>query len=294
MMFLVNVYNMRDSLDPVLKTSLLAHAYSWNSAFTVMYPIEFMCLSAAKLMVLDRMSFAAQQGTRLQKQWSAAGRVVMAVVVLGNAVGLGASVAAALHHQKAAEAMSTASAYYAVNNSKDGDYFRFELSRQEWQLGGYISSVQSFCEVAVLLLIVVAFAVVGVACALRVSAGLQALNDASATAAAGRTLRVQIVGTTAFVFVAFLIRSVFSTIYAVSNHLRDYGNPNCPGANLCHSSCYNDFTHISQWMFYTPEFQLTIILISSPLALLVALWGMTSKLTLQLMKPTELLVRLIK
>jgi hypothetical protein len=30
-------------------------------------------------------------------------------------------------------------------------------------------------------------------------------------------------------------------------------------------------------MGLTPEFQLTIILISSPLALLVALWDMTSK-----------------
>jgi hypothetical protein len=88
MMFLVNVFNMTASQDPGLKTSLLALAYSWNSAFSPMYAIEFMCLSAAKLMVLDRISFAAQQGTRLQKQWSAAGRVVVSAVVLGNAVGL--------------------------------------------------------------------------------------------------------------------------------------------------------------------------------------------------------------
>jgi hypothetical protein len=31
------------------------------------------------------------------------------------------------------------------------------------------------------------------------------------------------------------------------------------------------------WMFYTPIFQLMTVLISSPLALLVTLWGMTSK-----------------
>jgi hypothetical protein len=30
-------------------------------------------------------------------------------------------------------------------------------------------------------------------------------------------------------------------------------------------------------MFYTPVFQLMTVLISSPLALLVTLWGMTSK-----------------
>ena len=34
----------------------------------------------------------------------------------------------------------------------------------------------------------------------------------------------------------------------------------------------------------TPEFQLIVVLISSPLALLVALWGMTSERALQQME----------
>jgi len=104
--------------------SLFALAYSWHSVFLVTYAVEFLCLSAAKLMVLDRMSvFAAPQGTGMPKRWAAAGRVVMAAVVLGNAVGLAANVAAAVHYQKAAEAASAASAYYAANNTKDGDEF---------------------------------------------------------------------------------------------------------------------------------------------------------------------------
>jgi hypothetical protein len=44
----------------------------------------------------------------------------MAAVLLGNAVGLAASAAAAVHYQKAAQAESTASAYYAANHTKDG------------------------------------------------------------------------------------------------------------------------------------------------------------------------------
>ena len=36
---------------------------------------------------------------------------------------------------------------------------------------------------------------------------------------------------------------------------------------------------------YTPEFLVCIVLVSEPLALLVALWGMTSEHTLQLMRP---------
>ena len=172
MIFLVNFFKGNTSEDPAQLTPLFALAYSWRAAFLVSYAIEFLCLSAAKLMVLDRMAvFAAPQGARLQKRWAAAGRVVMAAVVLGNAVGLAANAAAAVHYHKAAQAESAASVYYAANNTEDGQRFRF-LSQVELQRGGSILSVQAFCEVAVLLLIVVAFAVVGVLSARRVSARL--------------------------------------------------------------------------------------------------------------------------
>ena len=43
-------------------------------------------------------------------------------------------------------------------------------------------------------------------------------------------------------------------------------------------------TFIAVWLRYTPELQfISIVFISSPLALLVALWGMTSVRALQLM-----------
>ncbi len=47
------------------------------------------------------------------------------------------------------------------------------------------------------------------------------------------------------------------------------------------------YTHIVQWNGYTPEFLSTVVMVSSPLTLLVALWGMTSKLTLQLMRSRQ-------
>ena len=79
-----------------------------------------MCLSAAKLMVLDRMSlFAAGQDKSTKKRWAAGGRMVMALVVLGNAVGFAASIAAAVHAQRAVEPASTASALFAANSTKE-------------------------------------------------------------------------------------------------------------------------------------------------------------------------------
>jgi hypothetical protein len=283
MMNLVNFFKANTSPTIVQKMSFAAINYSWIAAFLVTYAVEFLCLSAAKLMVLDRMSvFAAPQGARLQKRWAAAGRVVMAAVVLGNAVGLAANAAAAVHYHKAAEAMSAASVYYAANNTEDGQRFD-SLSREEVQLGGSIASVQAFCEVAVLLLIVVAFAVVGVLSARRVSARLLGVDAASAAAATGRALRRRMLGTTAFVFVTFVLRAAFSTMFAVANQLRVIGK-SCPGP--C-DECQNLYFLITQWMAYTPEFQTLIVLISSPVALLVALWSMTPNHLLQPMKSSK-------
>jgi hypothetical protein len=96
----------------------------------VTYAVEFLCLSAAKLMVLDRMSvFAAPQAegrhsSAAQKRWTAAGRVVMAAVVLCNTAGLAANVASAVHFQRAAVAMNSASERYAANSTDDAKKFR--------------------------------------------------------------------------------------------------------------------------------------------------------------------------
>ncbi len=207
----------------------------------------------------------------------------MAAVVLGNAVGLAANAAAAVYYQSAAQAASTSSAAYAANNIEDGDYF-VSLSHQEALRGGSSLSVQLFCEVVVLLLIVVAFVAAGVLSARRVSSRLLHVDAASAAAATGRAIRWRMLGTTAFVFAAFLLRSVFSTMYAVSFLLRD-APADCPG--FCDPSCRNVYGIIQYWMAYTPEFQLIVMLMSSPAALLVALWGMTTKLAVRLMNSSK-------
>ena len=116
MMQLENAFNNQDAAsrrDSVQQASFFALSLSWAAVFFVMYAIEFMCLSAARLMVLDRMSdFAAGQDEVARKRWAAGGRIVMAVVVLGNAVGLAANIAATVQYQKAAEAAWAESAYY--------------------------------------------------------------------------------------------------------------------------------------------------------------------------------------
>ncbi len=217
----------------------------------------------------------------------------MAVVVLGNAVGLAANVAAAVRAQRSAEATSTASALFAANSTQLAREHE-SLGRTEIELSTSIAAVQSFCEVAVLLLIVAAFIVTGVTCARVISSRLLAVNAASTPAAVGnyihllgRELRRQIVVTTAVVFVAFVVRSVQSTMFAVARQLQDQ-TTTCPGVtDRCDPSCRNVFTHMFFWFLRTPEFQVTVVLLSSPLTLLVALWGMTSRRMLHAMKTKE-------
>ena len=50
---------------------------------------------------------------------------------------------------------------------------------------------------------------------------------------------------------------------------------------MCDPACKNVWAVILYWLVLTPEFHLSVVLISSPLAMLVALWGMTSERTLQ-------------
>ena len=148
MMQLENQINANDAFsrrDLVQQTSSIALSFSWAAVFFVMYAVEFLCLSAARLMVLDRMSdFAAGQDEVTRKRWAAGGRMVMAVVVLGNAVGLAANVAAAVHYRKAAARASEAYAYFAANNTVDGQKSKGKIFEKA-EFAGIISSVQLFC-----------------------------------------------------------------------------------------------------------------------------------------------------
>ena len=257
----------------------------WIAAFSITYSIEFLCLSVAKLMVLHRMTHfgVPKQDDNVRRRLAVGGRAVMAAVVVGNVVGLCANVAAAAYAKEAGDLCGAAAKAYAANMTDIGNNFMHQAN-QKIDFQDFSTSAQMLCEVAVLLVIIVAFAVVGVASALRVSSALRDNKDENVEAA-GRNLQRQIVGTSAFVFMTFLLRAVFAIMNAFSNALQNQ-DAACAVVdnNLCDPECYNKWFLLQQWLQYTPEFQLSVVLISSPLALIVALWGMTSDRTLQLMQ----------
>jgi hypothetical protein len=270
-----------------VRYSLQVDGNEWRSAFTATYPIEFMFLSAAKLMVLDRMvDFAAPHGHAMRKRLSRCGRVVFALVVLGNAVGLVANIFSAVYFKRVADAASAVSANYAVSNNYEGDLQQFRIFKG---LALSVASVQILCEVTILLLIVSAFVASGVFCAHRISSVLLGVDAASRGAGEVRQLWRQVIGVPFFVGAAFVLRSAFSTMQAVAAMNQDMSNPNkCPeNQSYCDPVCYNVFTHMTAWMLFTPQFQLSIVLISSPLALIVALWGMTSNHLIRLINKSS-------
>jgi hypothetical protein len=205
----------------------------------------------------------------------------MAAVLTGNAVGLVGNIVAAMHFSEAVDFSKAVAATYAANKSLTASNTEF-LVFHKLSVANEALSVQEFAEVVVLLLIILAFAVVGVACLRRLSSALR--DKSCEQSAANRKLQRQILGTVAVVFVTFLLRAVFSTMHALADALQNAATTCQYTSGPCDTQCFNVFADIQFWLLYTPEFQLSVVLISSPLAMLVALWGMTSDRALQHMK----------
>ena len=175
------------------------------------------------------------------------------------------------------------------------------------------AGIDRFCEMAVLLMVLLAFCIVGfrslrvVSSALRMlvtaknklAVTMQPMNavdrsfstpqstralDAqhaqldrslqlvASASRKGRQLQQKVVFTFLFVFLTCLLRAAFQSFYGLAQDGSRHGNP-C-AASPC-DPCKNQWTHINYWILYTPALQNIVILIASPVALLVALWGMT-------------------
>ena len=285
MQCLSNFYrsNQYERSDPARWMSLTAVAYSMRPAFTACYPIAFFCISVAKLLVFDRLSDFAESSA--SGTWVAGKRAVFAVVVIGNVVGLAGNFSAAALFQNAATLFTSAAVSFAANNTildVDGNKYR-TLGLQQAEQAFTVESVQALSEVTVLIFIVVAILVAAIACAGIIRARLLGVNSASAAAAEGRSIMLRIAITSAVVFFAFSLRAVFSTMFAIAYMLQDTASACSSDQNKCDPACFNIYTLILRWMFYTPHFEILVDAVSSPLALLVAMWGMTTRRALQIL-----------
>lgn len=136
---------------------------------------------------------------------------------------------------------------------------------------GFISlAAQSLGESVALVAIIVAFAASAVLCARRFEASQLSLSSAH--------LKLQILATSAVVFATFLFRVAFAALntyalyYAIGEARSSDGSCAQPCAS-CHSTPYV----INRFLYFCPELRAAVVLLSSPVTLLVACWGMTSQ-----------------
>jgi hypothetical protein len=141
--------------------------------------------------------------------------------------------------------------------------------------------------------LIISFSVVGVASARRVRHVLHAAATSAismqgsappATVDTPRQLMRKIVNTCCVIFVSLLVRAVPAIFFAIAAGLQRFVSCDAyTNRNRC-SECYDMYTHMFMWIVYTPSLIFAVALVSQPVALLVALWGMTSGQTLALMK----------
>ncbi len=199
------------------------------------------------------------------QRWVAAGRLLVGSVIAVNLVSVSVSVGEAVFWKRVSDG------YKNPNEVNNG-------------IGNIMSAVKfasicQFCEVAMLLLIIAVFLVLGALCARRMRVAMRSMsNDASDQLRAEFTsVRRQILVTVCFGFTTFVLKAVSSTMFAVVNALS-----NDQQCSYCDSGC-NVAALAQTWFILTPEFQLSIIFLSLPVTMLITLWGKTTQRALRLM-----------
>ena len=115
----------------------------------------------------------------IAQRFEAQGRVLLLVVTFGNVVGLCSNIAASVYTARAASYSDAAAAAFNADNAAEGMRLS-QLVNPSFNLADIAQSVQQFCEVVVLLIIIVAFTVVGVAFARVANHALRNLKLAAA------------------------------------------------------------------------------------------------------------------
>jgi hypothetical protein len=265
-------------------------------AFVASYPFELAYVIAAILLMLQRVRRILVGNTLALRAQSVTTRLFLLAVFAGLVIGTLSNIAATVYYALSASARVAAGAAWSSNNTELGEK-QDSAAHRNVTLALTISSVQRYMEAAVLMLMIVAFVVIGYKSSRVISNALRALSltqqrllgipATSRRSAApeqallvqqasgqGRRLRRKIVITFIFVFFSLLARSFFSILYAFA---LAFEQESCDDRLQCGQCgpCKNTYALILRWILYTPELQLLIMIFASPLALLVALWGMT-------------------
>lgn len=223
-------------------------------------------------------------------------RVSMFCVTLSNAINISFLAVAASYQTKASALFSQvadqlkspfflptqASACFILEKCTTLDFFfsATDMVDHSLRFQGYASICEGFSLVTIL----ISFVVAGIHCIRRFNQ-----SNIDANSAVGRqnnSVRIRIFVTVSSVFVSFLMRSVYAVVLAISrnnNKLLSIFSPDQKCDNTC-LPCQQLGVIVQSWIYYTPQFSESLLLASSPLTMLIAVWGMTSPHFVQKMK----------
>jgi hypothetical protein len=254
----------------------------------VFLPFELGFVTVSQLLILYRMQQFSMSRLLQRPIWTLLARGFLAAVFSGIVVGVCGNAAAVKYLSDAVDLSVKSVAAFAAGDIDTAKALQRQAKSVE-SYGAGLLSIQRFCEVCILLLLISVFITVGVASYRIIAAALRTLFRAeirinleggakqgrdllSQAGSQGRRLQFKIVATVVFVFLTILVRSVFSVIYALALSLNEISNKCSPSE--C-DPCKNVYSHILSWILYTPAFQQVTMLIASPVSQLVALWGMS-------------------
>jgi hypothetical protein len=145
----------------------------WLSVHAIAEPVALCFVTVTKLLVLGRLIyFINRDGRALGSRWVMLWRYLVGFVVLGNAAGFCGSIAASVFFTRAADAMSSSSSRY-----RDQEVVRRE-GFSDITSGTRAASVFFAFETIILLVIVLAFSIVGVRSARIIREALTAVTTA--------------------------------------------------------------------------------------------------------------------
>jgi hypothetical protein len=263
-------------------TRQFAETYLWNGVYFFFEPLTFGCLTASKLMVLDRLfKFNSRLTDEVKSQFERFLAMSMRLVFFLNIIVVVAAwTSMGLWHRSYELQIDLASQY--SNNVTNPD----ATAVQEMTARARRSAVAVYAaELVVLLSLALLFIFFGGVAIVRLSALGRTLGEASVTAASSdsmiahasslhRSLWLRVVSTVVSVFMSFILRCVYNAMY-VSSHQASV-TPHCSNFGNC-AECQDKLFIISNWfavkiaLFLRILFRLTRILIAG-WTLLPSLW----------------------
>ena len=155
-----------------------------------------------------------------------------------------------------------------------------------------VAGYGSICEGCSLVIMLVSFLAAGVLCIRRFYFYSATASSATEAGRQIKKVRLQIIVTVSTVFVTFLMRSVYAAALAASR--RDSriatpfaANPQCEHFFSFCDRCQEVGLIVQSWLYLCPAFSFTVFLLSSPVTILVSLWGMTPDSILQSLRSRQ-------